>query len=42
MLPIYVIVFFVITAIFWFVLKYSKFGRRVYAVGSSPEPHTFV
>jgi ribose/xylose/arabinose/galactoside ABC-type transport system permease subunit len=36
-LPIYVIVFFVITLIFWFVLKYSKFGRRVYAVGSNPQ-----
>jgi ribose/xylose/arabinose/galactoside ABC-type transport system permease subunit len=36
-LPIYVIIFFVVTLVFWIVLKYSKFGRRVYAVGSNPQ-----
>jgi len=36
-LPIYVIVFFLVTAVFWAVLKYTKYGRRVYAVGSNPQ-----
>jgi len=36
-LPIYVIIFFLMTAIFWALLKYTKYGRRVYAVGSNPQ-----
>jgi ribose/xylose/arabinose/galactoside ABC-type transport system permease subunit len=36
-LPIYVIVFFLLAAIFWALLKYTKYGRRVYAVGSNPQ-----
>jgi len=36
-LPIYVIIFFLMTAVFWALLKYTKYGRRVYAVGSNPQ-----
>ena len=36
-LPIYVIIFFAIFVIFWAVLKYTRFGRRVYAVGSNAQ-----
>ena len=36
-LPIYVTVFFLVAIIFWAMLKYTKFGRRIYAVGSNPD-----
>lgn len=36
-LPIYVIIFFAIAVIFWALLQYTKFGRRVYAVGSNAQ-----
>ena len=35
--PPYVIIFLVIVVIFWALLKYTKFGRRVYAVGNNPQ-----
>ena len=35
-LPIYIILFVVIAVIVWLVLKYTKYGRRVYAVGANP------
>jgi ribose/xylose/arabinose/galactoside ABC-type transport system permease subunit len=34
--PVYVAVFLLITAVVWAVLKYTKYGRRVYAVGGNP------
>jgi len=34
-IPIYVIVFLVITFVMWWLLKYTKYGRRVYAVGAN-------
>ncbi|MDD3776200.1 MAG: ABC transporter permease [Actinomycetota bacterium] len=34
-IPVYVIVFLVITVIMWWLLKYTKYGRRVYAVGAN-------
>lgn len=36
-LPYYVILFFILAAITWAVLKYTKFGRRIYAVGNNPQ-----
>lgn len=36
-LPYYVILFFILTAITWAMLKYTKFGRRVYAIGNNPQ-----
>lgn len=35
-LPVYVIVFIVAAALIWALMKYTKYGRRVYAVGSNP------
>ena len=35
--PLYSLIFLVIVAIVWFVMKYTKFGRRVYAVGGNPQ-----
>ena len=35
--PYYVILFFILTAITWAMLKYTKFGRRIYAVGNNPQ-----
>ena len=35
--PPYVIIFLMIVVIFWALLKYTKFGRRVYAVGNNPQ-----
>ncbi|WP_258106736.1 ABC transporter permease [Christensenella minuta] len=35
-LPIYVVIFIVIAVIVWWVLKYTKYGRRIYAVGANP------
>jgi len=34
-LPIYLLVFFTITVIIWWLMKYTKYGRRVYAVGAN-------
>jgi len=34
-IPIYVLVFFAITIIIWWLMKYTKYGRRVYAVGAN-------
>jgi ribose/xylose/arabinose/galactoside ABC-type transport system permease subunit len=34
-IPIYVVVFLVITIIIWWLMKYTKYGRRVYAVGAN-------
>jgi ribose/xylose/arabinose/galactoside ABC-type transport system permease subunit len=36
-LPIYIIVFLVITVVIWWIMKYTKYGRRVYAVGANRE-----
>jgi len=36
-LPYYVILFFILTVITWAILKYTKFGRRVYAIGNNPQ-----
>lgn len=36
-LPYYVILFFILSAITWAILKYTKFGRRIYAVGNNPQ-----
>ena len=33
--PIYVVVFIVITIAIWWLMKYTKYGRRVYAVGAN-------
>ena len=34
--PPYIFVFIAITVIVWWVLKYTKYGRRIYAVGANP------
>jgi ribose/xylose/arabinose/galactoside ABC-type transport system permease subunit len=34
-LPVYVLVFIGITAIVWVIMKYTKYGRRFYAVGAN-------
>ncbi len=34
-IPIYVIIFLAITVFMWWLLKYTKYGRRVYAVGAN-------
>jgi ribose/xylose/arabinose/galactoside ABC-type transport system permease subunit len=34
-IPIYVLIFLAITVFMWWLLKYTKFGRRVYAVGAN-------
>jgi ribose/xylose/arabinose/galactoside ABC-type transport system permease subunit len=34
-LPIYLLAFFTITIIIWWLMKYTKYGRRVYAVGAN-------
>lgn len=36
-LPYYVLLFFIMTAITWAILKYTKFGRRIYAIGNNPQ-----
>ena len=33
--PVYI--FIGLTILFWFILKYTKFGMRIYAVGGNPE-----
>jgi ribose/xylose/arabinose/galactoside ABC-type transport system permease subunit len=35
--PPYIFIFIAITVIVWWVLKYTKFGRRIYAVGANPQ-----
>lgn len=35
--PYYIILFIVLTVITWAMLKYTKFGRRVYAIGNNPQ-----
>ncbi len=35
-LPLYVLIFLAIVIIFWILSKYTRFGRRVFAVGSNP------
>lgn len=35
-LPIYVVIFIIIAIIVWWVLKYTKYGRRIFAVGANP------
>jgi ribose/xylose/arabinose/galactoside ABC-type transport system permease subunit len=34
--PIYIFVFIGITALVWIIMKYTKYGRRIYAVGANP------
>jgi ribose/xylose/arabinose/galactoside ABC-type transport system permease subunit len=34
--PIYILVFIGITALIWIIMKYTKYGRRIYAVGANP------
>ncbi|MDR2163934.1 MAG: ABC transporter permease [Clostridiales Family XIII bacterium] len=33
--PIYILVFIGITIFIWFIMKYTKYGRRIYAVGAN-------
>jgi ribose/xylose/arabinose/galactoside ABC-type transport system permease subunit len=33
--PIYIIVFIIITALVWIIMKYTKYGRRIYAIGAN-------
>lgn len=34
-IPIYVVIFIAVTVIIWWLLKYTKYGRRIYAVGAN-------
>lgn len=34
-LPVYVLIFIAVAIIVWWVLKYTKYGRRIYAVGAN-------
>jgi len=36
-LPVYILIFIAIAIVVWFVLKYTKYGRRVYAVGANSD-----
>ena len=36
-LPYYVLIFVALTIITWALLKYTRFGRRIYAVGNNPQ-----
>jgi ribose/xylose/arabinose/galactoside ABC-type transport system permease subunit len=36
-IPPYIFIFLIITVIIWWVLRYTKYGRRVYAVGANPQ-----
>jgi len=36
-LPIYVLIFVVLAVLTWALLKYTRFGRRIYAVGNNPQ-----
>jgi ribose/xylose/arabinose/galactoside ABC-type transport system permease subunit len=33
--PVYILVFIGITALIWIIMKYTKYGRRIYAVGAN-------
>ncbi|MEG2361693.1 MAG: ABC transporter permease [Christensenella sp.] len=35
-IPIYVVIMIAVTIITWWVLKYTKYGRRIYATGANP------
>jgi len=34
--PVFVLIFIIVTVIMWLLMKYTKYGREVYAVGSNP------
>jgi ribose/xylose/arabinose/galactoside ABC-type transport system permease subunit len=36
-IPIYVVIFLLLIVAFWLIMKYSKFGRRIYAVGCNSQ-----
>ncbi|MDR0519417.1 MAG: ABC transporter permease [Clostridiales Family XIII bacterium] len=36
-LPVYTLVFIGVTVLVWAIMKYSKYGRRIYAVGANPQ-----
>jgi ribose/xylose/arabinose/galactoside ABC-type transport system permease subunit len=36
-IPIYVVIFLLLIVLFWLILKYTKFGRRIYAVGCNSQ-----
>lgn len=36
-IPPYIFIFLAITILVWWVLKYTKYGRRIYAVGANPQ-----
>ena len=36
-IPIYVVIFLVLIVAFWLIMKYTKFGRRVFAVGCNSQ-----
>jgi ribose/xylose/arabinose/galactoside ABC-type transport system permease subunit len=35
--PVYVIIFLLMIVMFWLIMKYTKFGRRIYAVGCNSQ-----
>lgn len=34
--PVYVVIFLVVAVVIWLMLKYTKYGRQIYAVGANP------
>ena len=36
-LPLYVLIFIALAVLTWALLKYTRFGRRIYAVGNNPQ-----
>lgn len=36
-IPPYIFIFVAITIIIWWLMKYTKYGRRIYAVGANPQ-----
>lgn len=36
-LPVYVLIFIALAILVWALLKYTRFGRRIYAVGNNPQ-----
>jgi ribose/xylose/arabinose/galactoside ABC-type transport system permease subunit len=36
-IPIYVVIFLLLFVLFWLIMKYTKFGRRIYAVGCNSQ-----
>jgi ribose/xylose/arabinose/galactoside ABC-type transport system permease subunit len=36
-IPIYVIIFIIVAAIIWAIMKFTRYGRWIYCVGSNPE-----